>query len=82
MLLRITPYYTSGVFNHYPFFPYNYFFTRPSYRADETGQIRMIYTHNKLERCPPEAPVVRIVSEDEIQLAMKEIQIKEMQQSL
>ena len=46
-----------------PFFPYNYFSARPSYYADQTGQIRMIYVHNR-ERCPADAPVTVHVGSD------------------
>jgi hypothetical protein len=44
--------------NRFPFFPYNYLLSQPSYRADETGQIRMIYVHNENKLCPENAPVV------------------------
>ena len=44
------------------FFPYNYLTSHPSFRADETGQIRMTYVHNG-ERCPPDAPVVTKVDD-------------------
>ena len=47
----------------FPSFPYNYLTSQPSYRADETGQIRMIYVRNG-ERCPADAPVVLQVDQD------------------
>jgi len=49
--------------HRFPFFPYNYFTSQPSYRADETGQIRMVYVH-KRERCPADAPVVLQIDRD------------------
>jgi len=52
----------------FPFFPFNYLVSHPSYRADESGKIRMVYTHHE-ELCRPDAPVVRIVTEAEIQAA-------------
>ncbi len=49
-----------------PFFPYNYFTAFPSFRADESGQIRMIMTQDENTICPPDAPVVSKVEESEI----------------
>jgi hypothetical protein len=71
-VLYLTPDSTTGVFR-YPFFPYNYFVSHPSYRADETGRIRMVYVHNRFERCPPDAPVVRTIREAEIRNEMEKI---------
>jgi len=51
----------------FPFFPYSYLTSQPSYRADETGQVRMIYVHKKEILCPPDAPVVWKISDQEIQ---------------
>jgi hypothetical protein len=73
-VVYITPLAQVGPFGKFPFFPYNFLVSHPSYRGDDSGQIRMIYTHQKDERCPPEAPVVRTVSEKEIQTAMVELQ--------
>jgi len=42
----------------FPIFPYNYLTSLPSYRADETGQIRMIRVHNTDTLCPADAQVV------------------------
>ena len=49
-----------------PMFPYNYLTTQPSYRADSSGQIRMVAVHDRETACPPDAPVVARVSEEEI----------------
>jgi hypothetical protein len=40
------------------FFPYYYLTSRPAYRADDTGQIRMVYVHRDHVRCPADVPVV------------------------
>jgi hypothetical protein len=57
----------------FPFFPYNYLTSQPSYRADGTGAIRMIAVHDRDTVCPPEAPVVTRVSEAEIQHMLERI---------
>lgn len=41
-----------------PVFPYNYMTAIPSYRADETGRIRMIRVRSKSHLCPADAPVI------------------------
>lgn len=46
----------------FPFFPYNFLMSAPSYRADQTGAIRMIYVHERNQRCPAGAPIVYQVS--------------------
>jgi hypothetical protein len=51
----------------FPFFPYNYLTSQPSYRADGTGQIRMIEVHDRATACPPDGPVVAQVSEADIE---------------
>ena len=51
----------------FPLFPYNYLTSQPSYRADGTGQIRMIEVHDRDTICPPDGPVVARVSEAEIE---------------
>jgi hypothetical protein len=56
-------------FGGFPFFPYNYLVSHPTYRADETGEIRMSYTHHADGLCPADAPVVRRVEELEIEEA-------------
>jgi hypothetical protein len=51
----------------FPFFPYNYLTSQPSFRADGSGEIRMLEVHDRETVCPPEAPVVARVSEAEIE---------------
>ncbi len=50
----------------FPFFPYNLLTTQPSTRADASEKIRMIAVHDRQTPCPPDAPVVAQVSEEEI----------------
>ena len=50
----------------FPMFPYNYLTTQPLYRADSSSQIRMVAVHDRETACPPDAPVVARVSEEEI----------------
>jgi hypothetical protein len=52
--------------SRFPFWPYSLFTTQGSYRADESGQIRMIRVHRADEVCPPDAPVIRQVTENEV----------------
>ena len=54
----------------FPFFPYNYLTSQPSYRADETGNIRMIRVHRKDHLCPEDAPVVMRIGKGDIEDAM------------
>ena len=56
------------------FFPYNYFVSCPSYRADETGQIRMVMVHQKDEKCPADAPIVIQVSILDVNNMLKTIE--------
>lgn len=49
-----------------PFFPYNYLTAYPSFRADQTGQIRMVMVNNENIICPPDAQVVSKVEESDI----------------
>ncbi|MFC1823209.1 hypothetical protein ACFL9T_10920 [Thermodesulfobacteriota bacterium] len=56
----------------FPFFPYHYLVSQPTYLADETGGIRMIYVH-KTDQCPPDAPVVMKVTEKDIQEKLNEL---------
>jgi len=51
----------------FPFFPYNYLTSQPSYRADGKGKIRMIPVHDRSTACPANAPVVAQVSDAEIE---------------
>jgi len=55
----------------FPFFPYNYLTSQPSYRGDESGEIRMIRVHNPDHLCPEDAPVVLKVMEEDIERAME-----------
>jgi len=55
----------------FPFFPYNYLTSQPSYRADGTGKIRMIPVHDSSMACPADAPVVAQVSEEEVERARR-----------
>ena len=52
-----------------PIFPYNYLTAAPSYRADETGQIRMIRVRNKEHLCPADAPVIMKIDEHDLEQA-------------
>jgi hypothetical protein len=54
-----------------PFPPYNRFFSVPSYRADETGLIRRKLVHARDDLCPPDAPIVGRVNDDEIRAVLK-----------
>ena len=53
-----------------PFFPFNYLTSQPSYRADETGRIRMLRVHQKNHLCPEDAPVVMKVNTSDIENAL------------
>jgi hypothetical protein len=55
----------------YPF-PYNYFILLPTYYADQTGNIRGMVTQNYIE-CPPVAPVIMKIEENEIVEMQKKI---------
>ena len=52
--------------SRFPHWPYSLFTSQGSYRADESGQIRMIRAHRTDEVCPPDAPVVSQVTENEV----------------
>jgi len=45
----------------FPFPPYDRWFSVPTYRADDNGDIRMTYVHSR-QWCPPDAPVVDRIS--------------------
>ncbi|MGB7846038.1 MAG: hypothetical protein WBL63_10510 [Candidatus Acidiferrum sp.] len=49
-----------------PPWPYRFWTKQNSYRADETGQIRMILVRQRDEVCPADAPVVMKVEEEDI----------------
>jgi hypothetical protein len=57
----------------FPFFPYNHLTSQPTYRADEAGKIRMISVHHQDAVCPPDAPVVMQVTEQDIQEMLKRL---------
>ncbi len=50
----------------FPIFPYNYLTSQPSYRADETGKIRVMWVHKRDMMCPPDAPVVMQVTAQDL----------------
>jgi hypothetical protein len=56
--------------HRFPFFPYNYLTSQPSYRADENGEIRMAQVHKGDQICPANAPVVMKVGNEDIQIEM------------
>jgi hypothetical protein len=49
-----------------PWIPFNYLDWIPSWRADESGQIRMKRVPNT-ERCLPDAPVVMVADQQKVQ---------------
>jgi hypothetical protein len=59
---RFTVYYPP---ERVPFFPFNSFFPTPSFRADQTGQIRMCHVWTAGAFCPPDAPVLLWIGEAE-----------------
>ncbi|MGD9079470.1 MAG: hypothetical protein PVG96_09020 [Desulfobacterales bacterium] len=54
-----------------PIFPYNYLTAVPSYRADETGQIRMIRVKKKDQLCPIDAPVIMRIEVQDLEKEMR-----------
>jgi hypothetical protein len=54
-----------------PFFPYNHMTAVPSYRADETGQIRMIRANRKGQLCPVDAPVIMKIDVQDLNKEMR-----------
>jgi hypothetical protein len=57
--------------DYLPIFPYNYLTAVPSYRADETGQIRMIRAKKKGQLCPVDAPVIMKIDVQDLQKEMR-----------
>jgi hypothetical protein len=57
----------------FPLFPYNYLTSQPSYRGDETGEIRMSEVHHPDRLCPADAPVVLKVGDEDIEKALKRL---------
>jgi len=61
----------------FPFFPYNYLTSQPSYRADQSGQIRMVNVRWKDALCPPDAPIVMTIGQEEIKAARQRLEALE-----
>jgi len=61
----------------FPFFPYNYLTSQPSYRADQSGQIRMVQVHWKDTLCPSDAPIVMSIGQEEIKAARQRLEALE-----
>lgn len=59
------------------FFPYNYLTSQPSYRADQSGQIRRVDVHWQDALCPPEAPVSMTIGQEEIKTARQKLEALE-----
>ena len=57
--------------DYLPIFPYNYMTAVPSYRADETGLIRMIRVRKKDQLCPVDAPVIMKIEVQDSQKKMR-----------
>jgi hypothetical protein len=53
-------------YSKFPPWPYRIWTKQGSYRADETGQIRMIWVKRVDEICPADAPIVIKVDEEDI----------------
>jgi hypothetical protein len=54
-----------------PIFPYNYLTAVPAYRADETGQIRMMRVKRKDQLCPIDAPVIMKIEVQDLDKEMR-----------
>jgi hypothetical protein len=63
-------------YSKFPPWPYRHWTKQGSYRADETGQIRMIWAKRTDEVCPADAPVVMKVEEEDIREMMKRVYTK------
>jgi hypothetical protein len=57
--------------DYLPVFPYNYMTAVPSYRADETGQIRMIRAKRNGQLCPVDAPVIMKIEVQDLKKEMR-----------
>jgi len=57
--VRVIPY-------GFPFFPYRYFVSLPSFYGDQTGAIRMIRVNHAGQKCPEDAPVYYQVGKDDL----------------
>jgi len=63
-------------YSKFPPWPYRHWTKQGSYRADETGQIRMIWVQRSDEVCPADAPVVMKVDEEDIGQMMKHVYLE------
>ena len=63
-------------YSKFPPWPYRHWTEQGSYRADETGQIRMIWAKRADEICPADAPVVMKVEEEDIREMMNKVYTK------
>ncbi len=60
----------------FPPWPYRQWTKQGSYRADESGQIRMIWAKRTDQICPADAPVVMKVEEEDISEMMNKVNTK------
>ena len=58
-------------YSAFPPWPYRVWTKQGSYRADESGQIRMIQVQRQDQVCPTDAPVVMKVEEEDISEAVE-----------
>lgn len=58
---------------HFPPWPYVYLTSQSSYRGDESGNIRMVQVRERDKICPPDAPVVMKVNEQDIRDLLQEM---------
>lgn len=56
-------------------FPYNHIMPQPSYRADESGKIRMIEVSKKDLECPPDGRVVLNIEQEDIEIYLEIIRM-------
>ncbi len=63
-------------YSEFPPWPYGHWTKQGSYRADETGQIRMIWAKRADEVCPADAPIVMKVEEKDIREMMNKVYTK------
>jgi hypothetical protein len=59
-------------YSAFPPWPYLFWTKQGSYRADESGQIRMVWVQRRDQLCPSDAPVVMKVEEEDIGKALQE----------
>jgi hypothetical protein len=70
-----SPFFVSP-YSKFPPRPYRHWTKQRSYRADETGQIRMIWVQRTDEACPADAPIAMKADEEEIREMMKVVYTK------